>query len=260
MTSFDAEHGRIIWRGGGETLVVEAWGHDALRVRATRSGVVVDTDFALLPPTPSEARIDVADDVARLTNGSITAVLEATDFYDEQAGYRDFRCRLSFLDSTGRVLLSELDAYGALKLRAREFRALAGDAYQLSARFEAQPDERFFGMGMYQQETLDLKGATLELAHRNSQASVPFVLSNNGYGFLWHNPAIGRATFGTNRTEWFAESTAQLDYWICAQTDAERHSSRRMPTRPVTRRQCPTTGSVCGRASCATGVKRNCWR
>ena len=52
MTSFDTEHGRIIWRGGGETLVVEAWGHDALRVRATRAGAVLDTDFALLPPAP----------------------------------------------------------------------------------------------------------------------------------------------------------------------------------------------------------------
>ena len=160
--------------------------------------------------------MDVVDDVARLTNGSITAVLEATDFYDEQAGYRDFRCRLTFLDAHGRVLLSELDASGALKLRAREFRALAGEAFEVSARFEPKPDERFFGMGMYQQETLDLKGTTLELAHRNSQASVPFVLSSNGYGLLWHNPAIGRATFGTNRTEWFAESAAQLDYWICA--------------------------------------------
>ncbi|MCL2464953.1 MAG: family 31 glucosidase, partial [Micrococcales bacterium] len=55
-----------------------------------------------------------------------------------------------------------------------------------------------------------------ELAHRNSQASVPFVLSSRGYGFLWHNPAIGRATFAANRTEWFASSTGQLDYWVTA--------------------------------------------
>ena len=51
-------------------------------------------------------------------------------------------------------------------------------------------------MGQYQQDDLDLKYTTLELAHRNSQASVPFVLSSLGYGFLWHNPAIGQVTFG----------------------------------------------------------------
>jgi alpha-D-xyloside xylohydrolase len=41
-------------------------------------------------------------------------------------------------------------------------------------------------------------------------------MSSDGYGFLWHNPAIGRATFSLNRTEWVAESSRQLDYWITA--------------------------------------------
>lgn len=39
-------------------------------------------------------------------------------------------------------------------------------------------NEKLFGMGQYQQDDLDLKYTTLELAHRNSQASVPFVLSS----------------------------------------------------------------------------------
>lgn len=43
---------------------------------------------------------------------------------------------------------------------------------------------------------LNIKGCELELAQRNSQASVPFVVSNIGYGFLWNNPAIGRVVFG----------------------------------------------------------------
>src|SRR5699024_12455520 len=80
----------------------------------------------------------------------------------------------------------------------------------------ADPDEHLAGMGQYQQHVLDLKGSTFELAHRNSQASVPFVVSSLGYGFLWHNPAIGRATFAHNRTEWHAESTDELDYWVTA--------------------------------------------
>lgn len=63
---------------------------------------------------------------------------------------------------------------------------------------------------------MNLKGCNLELAHRNSQASIPFYVSSLGYGFLWHNPAIGEVHFGTNTTEWIAESTKQLDYWITA--------------------------------------------
>ena len=81
---------------------------------------------------------------------------------------------------------------------------------------ESDPGEMLFGMGQYQQHLLDLKGSTFELAHRNSQASVPFVLSSAGYGFFWHDPSIGRATFGRNRTEWHASSTRQLDYWVTA--------------------------------------------
>lgn len=71
-------------------------------------------------------------------------------------------------------------------------------------------------MGQYQQDILNIKNCNLELAHRNSQASVPFVLSSSGYGFFWHNPAVGRVSFGKNTTEWYAESTKQMDYWITA--------------------------------------------
>ena len=56
----------------------------------------------------------------------------------------------------------------------------------------------------------------MELAHRNSQASVPFMVSSLGYGFLWNNPAVGRVTFGKNITTWEVKYTKYLDYWICA--------------------------------------------
>jgi alpha-D-xyloside xylohydrolase len=71
-------------------------------------------------------------------------------------------------------------------------------------------------MGQYQQPYFNLKGVDLELAQRNSQASVPFAVSSLGYGFLWNNPAVGRVTFGKNITTWHAVSSKQLDYWITA--------------------------------------------
>ena len=71
-------------------------------------------------------------------------------------------------------------------------------------------------MGQYQQNFMDVKGAELELAHRNSQASVPFYISSLGYGFLWNNPAIGKVNFNKNITSWEALSTKKLDYWITA--------------------------------------------
>lgn len=47
-------------------------------------------------------------------------------------------------------------------------------------------------MGQYQQSQLNLKGCKLELAQRNSQTTVPFLISNYGYGLLWNNPGIGK--------------------------------------------------------------------
>lgn len=107
-----------------------------------------------------------------------------------------------------------IDQGGALTRRARFFNPYRGGDYRLKVTFEANSGEKIYGMGQYQQDILDLKGCNLELAHRNSQASVPFYVSSLGYGFLWHNPAIESVSFGNNTTEWRADSTVKMDYWI----------------------------------------------
>ena len=213
---FEIDGSVLVWRGDGETLVVEPWGANSVRVRAAVMSDVLDTDFALLPQPATGATIDVEGDVARLTNGDLTAVMTATSFESDLVGYRVHRCALSFFNSDGDLLFKELDAGGSLNLKARDLRAHLGGDFQITAAFESDPAEKLYGMGQYQQDILDIKGSTFELAHRNSQASVPFVMSSAGYGFLWHNPAIGRATFAANRSEWFAESSKQLDYWVTA--------------------------------------------
>lgn len=219
---FETTSTAIIWHGGGETVRVDAWGTDGARVRAAGSSGIRETDWALLERTAGHDRADaieilVEGTTARLRNGRIIVTVTAREFDDWQTGYVTNHVDIAFFDADGRLLLKEVGAGGALKLRARDWRPIVGSSsYRLTASFESARDERLVGMGLYQQTVLDLKGSTLELAHRNSQASVPFVVSDAGYGFLWHNPAIGRATFGRNRTEWFAESTEQLDYWVTA--------------------------------------------
>lgn len=231
---FTTTHDRVAWSGDGETVVVEAWGPDSIRIRAALGEEVVDDRWALLDPAAgAEPTVEVDGDTAVLTNGAVVARLEAERWHDDGAGYVRFRCRVTITDRTGRVLLQELGPGGSLKRQARQWQPLPGGAHRLTASFEAQPGERLYGMGLYQEGLFDLKGATLELAHRNSQASVPFVVSSLGYGMLWHDPAIGRVAFGTNRTEWTAESTAQLDYWVTVGTPAG-----------LTRRYADATGHV----------------
>ena len=209
----------LTWRGSGETLRIQPWGTDSVRVRAVLGGPIRDSDWALLEPDASAAAscaVVIAGERATITNGAISAVVRSNTALDWQGGYIRTTAHLTFLDAHGEVLFAEEEHGGALKLRARDYDALPGGTFRARATFTPATGEKLYGMGQYQQDILNIKGATFELAHRNSQVSVPFVLSSAGYGFLWHNPAIGRATFATNRTEWFAESTVQLDYWVTA--------------------------------------------
>ena len=209
---FTEEGGRLCRRYDDELLCIEPWGENSLRVRATKTGALSDRDWALLPPAPCSAKISISEDTATIQNGDICATVTGGG-------------KLTIYNAKGQVLLEEymrnrLDVFAdycsALEIESREFCPILGGDYTLRVRFESDPDERLYGMGQYQMPHLDLKGCELELAQRNSQASVPFLLSSNGYGFLWNNPAVGRVTFGKNLTTWEAKSTSQMDYWVTA--------------------------------------------
>ena len=110
----------------------------------------------------------------------------------------------------------------ALKIVGRTYKPIIGGDYALTVRFEGNDGEKIFGMGQYQQPYLNQKGCVLELAQRNSQISIPFAVSSLGYGFLWNNPAVGKASFGKNMTEWHADAAKEIDYWITVgETPAE---------------------------------------
>ena len=201
------EANRLVCRWDGETLIVEPWGENGLRVRSAMLREPEDTDYALLPQERAEAVITVGEERSEIRNGKIIGVMEKG---------KNSGAVLSFYNSEGKLLLAEAGEDGALNRRSRFFKPVIGGDYQLAVTFASDPEEKLYGMGQYQQDFLNIKYCNLELAQRNSQVSVPFLLSSLGYGFLWHNPAVGRANFGANTTEWFAQSTKQLDYWITA--------------------------------------------
>jgi alpha-D-xyloside xylohydrolase len=203
---------RLIFSYDAELIWVETWGENAIRIRGTKQDRMPDEDWALLPPIPISPTIEIDSSKGTLRNGKITATILRSG-------------KLTITNSHGNILLEEytrnrrdpLDPNcSALEIEAREFKPILGGDYHVTMRFESDPDEKIFGMGQYQQPHLNLKGHDLELAHRNSQASIPFALSSRGYGFLWNNPAIGRAIFGMNKTSFESLSTNKLDYWVVA--------------------------------------------
>lgn len=227
------EENKLVIAQGKSAVWVEPWGRNSIRVRMTVEPKMDQNDWALtekperIEPEISFEEIDVTDPwyrgeewskyhqkgiQATLKNGKITVKVSHEGW-------------LSFYNQRGELLTEEywrnrnrINRYCVpLRVDARELKPIQGtNDYELTARFEAFDDEMIFGMGQYQEKHMNKKGAVLELAHRNSQASVPFFVSSRGYGFFWNNPAIGTATFGTNKTEWYARSSRKLDYFITA--------------------------------------------
>lgn len=212
-----------------ELLIVEAWGNHSVRVRSFADMNEVKRLNALLEgshQTKSKVEINIRDNFAELINGKIRVVL-------------DHRDRLSFYNEKGKLLLKEFirlravkhddgsedagtieitkDFNSTLKLKSREYRSNLSSDFTVTTRFESNPAEKIYGMGQYQHTFLDLKNTVLELAQRNSQVSIPFYVSSNGYGFLWNHPGIGEVSFAKNLTRWEMKSTNYIDYWITAE-------------------------------------------
>ncbi|BCJ93180.1 glycosyl hydrolase [Anaerocolumna cellulosilytica] len=203
----------LIIRHQTEQLCIEAWGQDSLRVRATHYRNFTGRNWALSEEVPEEqksAEITIDDcQSALIRNGRLSAKVNAAGvlsfFKDDTLFLREYY-RNYFGTESGESC--------CLKIIGRDYKPIIGGDYALTVRFESNDGERLFGMGQYQQSYLDLKGCILELAQRNSQVSIPFAVSSLGYGFLWNCPAVGKVSFGKNYTEWRAEVTKEMDYWI----------------------------------------------
>ena len=72
------EENRLIGRSGNETLMIEGWGKNALRVRATQYPAFTGADQALEEPHQEETAIEIGESGATVTNGSLSPSTAAT--------------------------------------------------------------------------------------------------------------------------------------------------------------------------------------
>ena len=93
MHVFEVSGDTVVWRGDGETLLVQAWGSDSVRVRARLMGDVLDTDYALQRPEPADAAVDVdGESVASNRARSTLEPLARENLHHRQRfGYRTTR-------------------------------------------------------------------------------------------------------------------------------------------------------------------------
>ena len=207
-TPFAVADHTLTWRNGQHIVTVQPWGADSVRVRAGLHRIADDLPGALDPHAPaaepgaSRIEIDSAAGRATLVNGRARVEVAAATGL------------VSFHDTvTGQEVLSEAPAHFWWP-GARHFEASGTGLYRIEQRFAGYPDERVYGLGQHGHGRLDQKGMVIELAQRNGEVSIPFVLSSRGYGLLWNNPAVGRVEFAVNGTRWVADRARQLDYWL----------------------------------------------
>ena len=99
-----------------------------------------------------------------------------------------------FTDAQGNTLLNERTEGG------REFTPIEVEGtkgYTLRQVFESNKGEGLYGLGQHQSDEFNYKGKNEELFQYNTKVSIPFIVSTEGYGVLWHNYSLSR--FGDKR-------------------------------------------------------------
>ena len=176
---------------GGQAKVIrlEVMNDNIIRVRATSKETLPQKPASLMivPQTaPARGSYTVTDEgetvVVKAKNVKVV-VSKATG-------------EITFFDAAGKQLLQETKEgkkFWDFTVPEREYGAKGGAVlteemkhgltWQMT--FDSPEDEAFYGLGQHQSEEFNMKGKNEDLFQYNTKVSIPFVLSNKGYGLLW---------------------------------------------------------------------------
>jgi alpha-D-xyloside xylohydrolase len=167
--STDAKHIRL-----------QVMGDQLIRVSATNENRFSDRkSLIIVPQTAEQTQFSVEK-----TEGSValaTSKVKAT--VNTSTG------EVVFTDLQGKVLLAENKGGG------KSFTPIEVEGkkeYSIRQVFESPEDEAFFGLGQHHSGEFNYKGKNEELYQYNSKVSLPFIVSNKGYGILWDSYSLSR--------------------------------------------------------------------
>lgn len=163
--------------GAARQVRVEVMGEQLMHVSATPEQVWSEAQSLVVVDQPSTTPFTVAEEgnEVTLSTAKLTARIDRT---------------------TGRVRFCRTDGSEILREGERSFQPIEVEGkqgYSVSQRFaSAGDDEALYGLGQHQADEFNYKGRNEELFQYNTKVSVPFVVSNKGYGVLWDSYSLCR--------------------------------------------------------------------
>lgn len=158
---------------------LQVMGDKLIRVSATPENKFSDRESLIIVPQEEGAsfQVEEAETSVSVTTSEIRAIV------DKGTG------EVKFTDLEGRVILAENQGGG------KTFTPIEVEGkkqYSVRQVFESPEDEAFYGLGQHQADEFNYKGKNEELFQYNTKVSVPFVVSNKGYGLLWDSYSLAR--------------------------------------------------------------------
>lgn len=145
--------------------------NQSVRVQYEIGNAKETQQFVLInkPKTPIFKLKESANDL-KLSTKEITVV------FDKKTAV------IQYSDKSGKVFLSEKANTRSLKPNT----VMGESCFVAEQGFESPQDEYLFGLGQFQDGFYNLKNTTRKLIQVNTQIAIPFLVSNKGYGLLWH--------------------------------------------------------------------------
>lgn len=171
--------------GGPQLVRLQVVSDKIIRVEATpERAFPAKQSLIIVPQKPfSDYQVKQSATAVTVSTRSLRAVVDRSNGH------------VRFFSSGGRELLAG-DGAGGMKFTPFTVpeREIGADSklteaqkhgWTWQATFASPADEAFYGLGQHQSEELNMKGRNEDLFQYNTKISVPFVLSNKGYGLLW---------------------------------------------------------------------------
>ncbi|MBQ6689109.1 MAG: DUF5110 domain-containing protein [Bacteroidales bacterium] len=164
---------------GPRLIRLEVKGDKLIRVSATPENRFADPQSLMIVPSDCDAPFDIiqSGDTLTLSTSSVTANVLLSDG------------QLWFTDRSGQMLLSE-ETGGGKFFEPIEVDGTKG--YSFRQVFRSPDDEAFYGLGQHQADEFNYKGKNEQLFQYNTKVSVPFIVSNKGYGILMDSYSMMR--------------------------------------------------------------------